>query len=353
MVKVRNSNLELYRIIVMLLIVAHHYVVNSGLMEVLSQDPLSGKSIFLYWFGMWGKIGINCFVLITGYFMCCSSITLRKFLKLLLEIYFYRIVIHVVFVATGVSDFSFKECCLLLLPFRSVADNFTGCFLLFYLCIPFLTILIQHLTRKQHLMLLILCLFIYTLWGSMPKMEVRMNYVTWFGILFFIASYIRLYGLFPSISHRTWGFLTIFMALLSMLSVIVMLVAGKYLPIPMAPYYWVADSNKILAVATSVCSFMYFKDLRIKHHPLINTIAACTFGIFLIHANSDAMRQWLWRDVLDNVGWYASDYIVLHALLSVIIVFVLCGIIDYCRGRWLEKWIFLYIDKWLQKRHLN
>ncbi len=29
--KQRDSNLELYRIIVMLLIVAHHYVVNSGL----------------------------------------------------------------------------------------------------------------------------------------------------------------------------------------------------------------------------------------------------------------------------------------------------------------------------------
>ena len=44
--KVRSSNLELYRIIVMLLIVAHHYVVNSGLMDVMEQDPLSGKSLF-------------------------------------------------------------------------------------------------------------------------------------------------------------------------------------------------------------------------------------------------------------------------------------------------------------------
>lgn len=32
MVKQRNSDLELYRIITMLAIVAHHYVVNSGLM---------------------------------------------------------------------------------------------------------------------------------------------------------------------------------------------------------------------------------------------------------------------------------------------------------------------------------
>lgn len=33
----RSSNLELYRIIVMLLIVAHHYVVNSGLTDVMQQ----------------------------------------------------------------------------------------------------------------------------------------------------------------------------------------------------------------------------------------------------------------------------------------------------------------------------
>ncbi len=66
----RSSNLELFRIITMLLIIAHHYVVNSGLTEILYVNPLSSKSIFLFLFGAWGKTGINCFVLITGYFMC-------------------------------------------------------------------------------------------------------------------------------------------------------------------------------------------------------------------------------------------------------------------------------------------
>ena len=47
-VKQRNSNLELYRIIVMLLIVAHHYVVNSGLMEEMAKEPLSSRSLFLH-----------------------------------------------------------------------------------------------------------------------------------------------------------------------------------------------------------------------------------------------------------------------------------------------------------------
>ena len=86
----RLSNFELYRIIVMLLIVAHHYVVNSGVEPLMAENPLAAKSIFLYLLGMWGKTGINCFVLITGYFMCKKQITLRKFLKLLLEVEFYN-----------------------------------------------------------------------------------------------------------------------------------------------------------------------------------------------------------------------------------------------------------------------
>lgn len=39
--KVRNSNLELFRILTMISIVAHHYVVNSGLMA--TDDVITSK----------------------------------------------------------------------------------------------------------------------------------------------------------------------------------------------------------------------------------------------------------------------------------------------------------------------
>lgn len=58
----RDSNIELFRIITMFFIVAHHYVVNSGLTSAegpIASDPLSWRSIFLLLFGAWGKIGIN------------------------------------------------------------------------------------------------------------------------------------------------------------------------------------------------------------------------------------------------------------------------------------------------------
>lgn len=62
--KTRNSNLELFRILTMLSIVAHHYVVNSGLLAadgVVSSNPTTIHSLVLLLVGAWGKIGINSF----------------------------------------------------------------------------------------------------------------------------------------------------------------------------------------------------------------------------------------------------------------------------------------------------
>lgn len=64
---VRSSNIELFRILSMLMIVAHHYVVNSGLLDCIEkQSQLGVKDYFLLLFGWGGKTGIDCFVLITG-----------------------------------------------------------------------------------------------------------------------------------------------------------------------------------------------------------------------------------------------------------------------------------------------
>lgn len=350
--KPRNSNLELYRIIVMLLIVAHHYVVNSGLMPELEKAPLSSKSLFFYLFGMWGKTGINCFVMITGYFMCKSHITIRKFLKLLLQVEFYAVAINAIFALAGYQHYGIKDALMAICPIRSIADGFVSCFLVFYLFIPFLNVLTSHLDKKKHGYLAFLCLFTYTLMGTIHSFQVTMNYVSWFCVLYFIASYIRIYGFCTRLNTAKWGGITLLMIGLSILSVLYM-AYKQSLGLPRWAYSYVSDSNTLLAVATAVSSFMFFKDLKMKHRKWINTIAASTFGVLLIHANSDTMRQWLWKDTLHNAEKYYTPGTCLYAVISVLCVFFICIIIDYIRIHTVEKWTFKVIDKYLSKHNLQ
>ena len=70
--EVRSSNIELFRIISMLAIVAHHYVANSGVInEIVGITEPQLKDYFLLIWGWGGKTGINCFVL-TLAILCAS-----------------------------------------------------------------------------------------------------------------------------------------------------------------------------------------------------------------------------------------------------------------------------------------
>lgn len=81
---------------------------------------------------------------------------------------------------------------------------------------------------------------------------------------------------------------------------------------------------------------MFFKNLHF-HNKSINAISAASFGVLLIHANSDVMRQWLWKDVLNNVRIYGTDIMIIHAFLAVIGIYVICTVIDMLRIKFIER----------------
>lgn len=344
----RQSNLELFRIITMLLIVAHHYVVNSGLMSVggpIDTNPMSFHSVFLLLFGAWGKIGINCFVLFSGYFMCNKSITLKKYLKLLCEVMFYRIVIAAIFWITGYEKFAVSGLIKVLVPIRTLGDGFTSAYLVFFLFIPFLNILVHHLSEKQHIRLLALVSFAYIFLGTFgPITSVTMNYASWFMVLYLISSYFRLYPKRLFDNTKVWGIATILCIVISAASVIVCTFIGMKLNKRLY-YNFVSDSNTLLAVLTGISAFLFFKNVKIRQSRFINAVASTTFGVLCIHANSDVMRQWLWRDMLNNVKYYSTSVGYIHAIGSVLVIFIICSMIDYIRIKTIEKPFFNLIDK--------
>lgn len=275
--------------------------------------------------------------------MCQSQISFRKFLKLVLEVEFYKVAFYLIFLFSGYGQFSLKELVKTLVPVSGLGTGFTSSYLVFYLFIPFLNLLIKAMNKMQHLMLVGLCLLTGTMLQTFLKVPAAFTYVGWFMVLYFIASYIRIYPENFFDSRNLWSIVLVISLLLSWGSV----VAGAWIYSKWGKgvyYYFVADSNKLLAVTTAVSAFFFFKNLGLRYHSAINRIAASAFGVLMIHANSDTMRQWLWRDLLDNAGAYYSSYFVLHAFLSVIGIYIVCTLIDMLRIVFLEKVFFDWYD---------
>ncbi len=112
------------------------------------------------------------------------------------------------------------------------------------------------------------------------------------------------------------------------------------------PYGLVYDCNAILAIVVAVTTFMFFKNWKIPYSSFINAMGATTFGVLLIHTNSNMMRQWLWGNVVDCVGHYQTHLYWAYAIFSVICIFCVCSLIDYIRIRIVEKWFFDKVYKY-------
>ena len=338
----RQSNIELFRIVMMLGIIAHHFVVNSGLLGMMSPTLEHGNDVFLWLFGMWGKIGINCFVIITGYFMCSSCFTWKKFIKLVCEIEFYKILIYLGFMLSGRESITGTRLFQLLSPVTDLTTEFISGYLVMFLLVPFMNVLIQSMSKFQHLSLIALSLLFFTIWDQFPSVVIPMGYPIWFCVIYIIGAYFRKYP----IQNNLVRFLldsnvgALIMLLAAMGSVIIMLYMRKIGITSWWPHKWIVDSNAPLAVLTSIALFNYFRKLNIKPNKLINTISASTFGVFLIHTSSDAMRTFLWGDVCKCTEWYYSPWLPLYAIIVVCGVYITCTFIDQLRIRCIEKPFF-------------
>lgn len=153
----RSSNIELLRVIAMLAIVAHHYVVNSTVWQLFDHVHPTVNSIFLQLWGMWGKPAINVFILITGYFMCQSRLTAKRYLKILLQIIFYSWVMWFVLVASGYEHFSLDGAVKRFFCYGILTrqDNgFVPAFMWMYLLIPALNAYLRGASKKICMVLL-------------------------------------------------------------------------------------------------------------------------------------------------------------------------------------------------------
>lgn len=336
--RVRSSNFELLRILSMFLIVMHHYSAQG--VGGLTEHALTVNKTLEYILSLGGKIGVNCLVLITGYFMVGTSIKYMKLLKLIFEVFFYSVLCMLVFYGFGLSAFDPKVLKESLFPLTYDMYWFATAYVVLYLLSPFINILIRGLNQKNHLKLILLLVI---LWSVFPAFTFGQapgySSLGWFFLIYLIGAYIKLYP------HRLFDNLKITLptACLSYGVIVLSVIVLDYLGIKNSFFAehatYLREMNMFPTLLCSVSIFLIFKNLNIGKVKAINTIAASTFGVYLIH-NNYFVGPFLWQKVFFNAAYLDSPYLLPHAILTVIIVFCGCTVIDQIRLNLVEKPLF-------------
>lgn len=341
----RSTNLEILRILSMLLIVMHHYSVHGAF--VLNPSILTVNKVIVQFLSAGGKLGVDCFILITGYFMIESSFNVKKLLKLVCEIFFYSAIIFVIFTAFGLADFSLKWAIKSFFPTIFSVYWFATAYVILYIFTPYLNLFIKGLDEKKHFQLILLLVFLWSLIPTITGNETPgMSDLSWFITLYIIAAYIRLHQNKWFKKAKSNILLAATTYALILLSCVFFDIIGLRINSVGTNATYFMSMNNLPMLFCSVTLFLGFKNLKMKDCNLTNGIAASMFGVYLIHDNY-FVRPFIWEKVFRNNAFYGSPYLIIHALVAIISVFVICVVIDQIRIKLFEKPFFRLVDnKW-------
>lgn len=305
----RKSNFELLRILAMLLIICTH-LYQHGIWFSPEDTLLTPKLIAGNIFAIWtGSLGNYLFILISGYFLLDSNLSIKKFFKLWLEIFSISVIIGVILYITKTPVITPSNTNYELLGFNAAAIPMTkkdliNCFtptfsgnnwfattyLVFYLFIPILNTTVKSLNQKKHLYLCLLLAILGTFVRMLPNQALFQETNIFFFILgYYIATYIKLYDPKLLKNQKLNILIVISLAILFILWIILILylrnkvsfIKNNFIHFFCYPF----ALGRFPVLIQAIFCFAYFKNLNIPTSKILNKLASTTFGVYLIHEN--------------------------------------------------------------------
>lgn len=339
---VRQSNFELLRILAMIMIIFHHFSLHGGFN--FSSTTLSIPRFWYQFIIMGGRIGVNLYVLISGYFLIESkaeNVSIYKVLKLWGQVVFYSAAIYALRLILG-EALSVKQLYAVLRPIMKGAWWFASAYFVLYLLHPYLNRILRSLDKTVYQRLLMLMLFMWCVIPTVFMAWFESNDLVWFVTLYAIAGYIRLYGLNPFIERNAGKLAAVFAVMVYCLNFLLTVMGTrKEFFSNISTFYY--NSQSVFALAVSVCLLISFSKISIPYSKWINTIASATFGVYLLH-DHDFTRPLLWNQVFHNASYQNSLMLIPYSIAVVCLVFIVCTLIDLLRQKLIEP-LFLKLVK--------
>ncbi|MDR1522235.1 MAG: acyltransferase family protein [Streptococcaceae bacterium] len=331
----RKSNFELLRIIsIELIILCHFSIYTKWGYTVKSNFSLSQLVITLMYAG--GKVGVDLFMLITGYFMLCYKKNIFIKIKNILQIIYFYVFFLAVLIFIKDHSINWR---LLLLPFYS-NFWFVVSYLLTLIFSPFLIISVKKLERIYFRNLLIILSLLFSLSPLLFNDYYRyLNYTLFFILVFLIGGYIRRFNPFNKLSYRLFINIILILTLFIMFYTTFCIIygniySGHHKSLIWDLRYFIVSNNQLIPLMISICLFEVFRR-RNFYSNIINIISSTVFATYLLHATIPVYLFDFWNCFFPSVRILKKSlfYFIPYSFLIIFAVFCCGVIIDLLRQK--------------------
>ena len=335
-IKHRTSNFEVLRILSMCGIIAVHYMngeIGGGVQNAVFPNF---SWFFMHLLSSFCVPMVNCFVLISGYFLIGrSNLSFRKATDLLIITAYYGLIAYVISLICGNNVFSWSELFFAVMPFFKGTRWFVETYIILILLSPFLNRTLRSLNRNSYRVLILIQLSIFSVWYSIglsaPLLDDGygiINFIT----LYMLGAYLRLYGKDMLLCRlQKWKLLILFVGLAFLTFSI------SYFTNP----YGYAFITNILGAAVLFILFMKWNIGEIK---IINKISSATFDVYFVHSDKNTsfllIYELLGAKLVSDTPWMTF-----HILFVILIIWGL----GFCAYQIRKNLFRISVDKILDK----
>lgn len=341
--KKRMMNIEVLRLLAMMMVVSLHYLAKGELLEKLA-GPLSAKGHLAWILESFSIAAVDVYVLISGYFLVETGFRCRRVISLVLQVMFYTCLLPVVLIVTGIlpaGEITFYNILQCIFPTNMLHYWFVSAYVLMFLFTPVLNAAVHGMKKRQLQAAIVILLIMESLSKTVIPVRLELDNLGydayWFMVVYLIAAYIRLYGI-PFLERGEgkggravlcYAGACLGMYLLTMLIRGAYLLTGQFENFIESAYGY----NHLLTIGAAVALFYVFKNWRTDAQGrlagLICGIAPCSFGVYLLHEQVNV--RYLWPFWLGAEKCDSAFSLLWHWAAAILTVMAIGLAVDYIR----------------------
>jgi len=326
--KTRNSAFELLRIVAMFMIVLYHSVYWGPLAQITT---LSSNQFFAQLFLVGGKLGVNLFVMISGYFLITSRAKIEKLIPMWKQVFTYSAGFLIIFLIVNRGSVHLISFFRGFFPIIFNEYWFVTAYLMLYVLAPYLNRFIKSIPSRFLLKFIAILIVFLSILPSVFRNQTAVGDLGWFILLYFIAAYLRLYGVPKQLSGKKENLILFSVsAVLLYGSIIIMDFASLHFSAFKGKQLHFAGQESILLLLFSISIFIWVMNITPFSNKFINRVSSLTFGVYLIHDN-EFIRPLLWKHIVPEQALYNTYIYPVGIIVSVLLIYVIASLIEWAR----------------------